>query len=222
MPAQDREVEVPVCGASHPLAYGNACHAVRVCDLVNVDAAPDRRDCGVDVLYVVGLPWQSVARQDSFPRATQPAACQKHVQVAESSGRLESSRYRRSSQAQIGAAAPAAALAGQNRVVATRQGLPILARLDCKYVSHHVPLDGPGVGTLRLVRGRLFVHRETAQTSLPVTDVDPISRQVGSHGHHRNLTTGSRTPPPPTRGHQPSAPPGQSMTPLTATQDHPG
>jgi len=163
MPAQDRQVEVPVCSASHPLAYANARHAVRVCDLVDVDTAPDRRDCGVDVLYVVGLPRQDVARQDSLPRTTQPAAGQEHAQVAESSelsGRLESSRYLRSSQAQIGAATPGAALAGQNRVVATRQGLPILARLDCKYVSHHVPLDGPGVeryglsGAVSLFTGR--------------------------------------------------------------------
>jgi len=149
MPVQDRQIEVPVCGASHPLAYANARHAVRACDLVDVDTAPDRRDCGVDVLCVVGLAWQGVARQDSFPRTTQLAACQGHVQLAESSdlsGRLESSRHLRSSQAQIGAATPGAALAGQNRVVATRQGLPVLARIDRKYVSHHVPLDGPGVG----------------------------------------------------------------------------
>jgi len=67
VPAQDREVEVAVRGTPHPLAHPSTGHVVRACNLVDVDAALDGRECGEDVLYVVGLPWQSVARQNSFP-----------------------------------------------------------------------------------------------------------------------------------------------------------
>ena len=63
-------------------------------------------------------------------------------------------------QYQVAAVTPGAALAGQNRVAAARQGGLILAKLNCKYVNHHVPLDGPGeqqlswFGAVSLFRGR--------------------------------------------------------------------
>ena len=116
------------------------------------------------------------ARQDSFPRTTQPATCQKHVQEVEApgpSGGLESSRHLRASQSQLGAATSGAALAGQNRVVTTRQSLPILARLNCKYVSHHVPLDGPGTerydlsGAVSLFTGRRRSLLRPSRTWIP-------------------------------------------------------
>jgi len=160
MPVQDRQVEVAVRGASHPLAHANACHAVLACDLVDVDTALGGRDCGEDILYVVGLPWQSVARQDSFPCVTGSTACQAHVNVLETGCGLEPALKPAVGQYEVAAATPGAALAVQNRVAAARQGGLILARLDCKYVNHHVPLDGPGeqqlswFGAVSLFRGR--------------------------------------------------------------------
>jgi hypothetical protein len=66
MPVQDRQVEVAMRGASYPLAHADACHAMRACDLLDVNTAVDARDCREDILYVVGLAWQGVARQNSF------------------------------------------------------------------------------------------------------------------------------------------------------------
>jgi hypothetical protein len=149
-----------VRGASHPLAHANACHAVLACDLVDVDTALGGRDCGEDILYVVGLPWQSVARQDSFPCVTGSTACQAHVNVLETGCGLEPALKPAVGQYEVAAATLGAALAVQNRVAAARQGGLILARLDCKYVNHHVPLDGPGeqqlswFGAVSLFRGR--------------------------------------------------------------------
>jgi hypothetical protein len=98
-------------------------------------------------------------------------------------------------QYQVAAATPGAALAGQNRVVAARQGGLILARLHCKYVCHHVPLDGPGVqqlswfGAVSLFRGRRDCVLGPSPSWIPFQGMS-VSR-----GHGRNFAVGSRGSP---------------------------
>ena len=64
---QESEIEVAMRSASDPLAHTSARNVVLASDLGDVDAALDVGDCREDIPCVMGLPWQSVTRQDTFP-----------------------------------------------------------------------------------------------------------------------------------------------------------
>jgi hypothetical protein len=148
---QTSEVEIPTDNTIDPLANSLTCYTRALGSVSESGFAIYSMKRAVDIRYAVDFAGQNIARKNTFtsPTVRFEASGQHHIDLTIITRfLLESTAHPGVGKLQLLAATTFADAACKNRHVASRNGLGIFGRLHRKYVYHHVPPDGLGIGKI--------------------------------------------------------------------------